>query len=65
MFMKTSPLLSRCFNVARPTFSRHVFPYQSMRSFASINWEDYKPENSVLKLYNTLVEKGQIKEDPN
>ena len=39
-------------------------PYYQ-RGFATINFEAIKPENSVSKVYNQLVEDGQIRSDPN
>ena len=36
-----------------------------MRPFANINMAEIKPQNSVLKVYNQLVETKQIEEDPN
>ena len=38
---------------------------QPFRSFANIDFDAVKPENSVLKFYTELVNEGQIRADPN
>jgi len=35
-----------------------------LRAFAQINFSAIKAQNSVLKVYNQLVEEGQIRSDP-
>ncbi len=50
---------------------RHAIPSVSLfkqniphRAFANINFGAIVPENSVLKVYNQLVQDGQIRSDP-
>lgn len=40
-----------------------LLPLQAM-GFANVNFDAIVPENSVTKVYNSLVESGQIKSDP-
>ena len=43
------------------SFLRQMMP---LRAFAQINFNAIKAQNSVLKVYNQLVEEGQIRSDP-
>ena len=36
----------------------------SVRGFANINYDSIVPQNSVTKVYNDLVDSGQIRADP-
>ena len=49
----TVPMLAR----------RPLLPMQAT-GFANVNFDAIVPENSVTKVYNSLVESGQIKSDP-